>query len=181
MTALLVWNIKPYTKLKSNRNLNQPYSWSWLKYSCDDNWTIFTYGWLLVPSLNWEAWNEIAFIWSYLVSFILFWALTVLFPDKVLRFAFELVHFGFSKITSSFKNFFMEKVSPCSLMLGPVKLGTMGSPRGSPHVSSTSLSIQSRWRSIRVSSSTKKPNLTVHSTRRFSDQTVSAIFGTKFR
>ena len=38
------------------RNLNQPYSWSWLKYSCDDNWTIFTYGWLLVPSFNWDGW-----------------------------------------------------------------------------------------------------------------------------
>ena len=152
------------------------YSWSWLKYSFEDNCTILTYGWLLVPSFNVSLSFSSNLIYiAYLISFILFWAFTILFPNKVLWFAFELFHFCFPKISASLKNLLVEKVCPGFFMFGPVQLGTMGSPGGPPHT------LQSGWRSILNSSSTKQFSVALHTTRSFSDPTVSAIFGTQFQ
>ena len=110
------------------------YSWSWLKYSFEDNCTILTYGWLLVPSYNVNlSFNSNLIYNAHLISFILFWAFTVLFPNKVLWFAFELFHFCFPKISASLKNLLVEKVCPGFFMFGPVQLGTMGSPGGTTH------------------------------------------------
>ena len=110
------------------------YSWSWLKYSFEDNCTILTYGWLLVPSFNVSLSFSSNLIYiAYLISFILLWAFTILFPNKVLWFAFELFHFCFPKISASLKNLLVEKVCPGFFMFGPVQLGTMGSPGGTTH------------------------------------------------
>ena len=70
---------------------------------------------------------------AHLISFILFWAFTILFSNKVLWFAFELFHFCFPKISAGLKNLLVEKVCPGFFMFGPVQLGTMGSPGGTTH------------------------------------------------